>query len=158
MRKVQTRALHAGFSFTRRRNHGEYSIRASRTAIDVLERFYSACSPLANSAVPVIDHKNLIVEQSRAPREKPPNEQLVFGKEFSDHMCSMKWDAESNAWTTLVPHKSFWNVFIFYAIMIMLSIYSLPPTFIFSSLGYFFLQGARNCARISLPELRYTVF
>jgi len=50
---------------------------------------YSTSAQLAE-----LDHNKLVIERTKAPKPKIPNEQLVFGTQFSDHMLTVEWDKE----------------------------------------------------------------
>lgn len=52
-----------------------------------------------------IDPKALTVTRTRSPKEKTPNEKLVFGAAMSDHMLEVDWDA-SVGWhkPAIVPY------------------------------------------------------
>jgi len=49
------------------------------------------------SAKPDIDASLLRIKRTRAPKDHGPDEKLVFGKSFSDHMLEIEWDA-STGW------------------------------------------------------------
>lgn len=42
-----------------------------------------------------IDSSKLAVEKTTSPKAKLPNEELAFGKTFTDHMLTIEWDAET---------------------------------------------------------------
>ena len=45
------------------------------------------------------------IERTTAPKQKPDEDHLVFGHEFTDHMFMMDWDKE-NGWhdPRIVPY------------------------------------------------------
>ncbi|GMG55655.1 unnamed protein product [Ambrosiozyma monospora] len=46
-----------------------------------------------------LDASKLTITKTTTPKERLPNEQLVFGKTFTDHMLIIDWDAEKG-WLT----------------------------------------------------------
>jgi len=60
------------------------------------------------SSLPDINPNALIVERTKAPKQKTPYEQLMFGKEFSDHMLQIDWSSDEG-WgaPTIGPFESF---------------------------------------------------
>lgn len=53
-----------------------------------------SCSAGWNQPKP-LSSKNLKYVATDAPRQLPPNNQLVFGKTFSDHMLTIPWDVQT---------------------------------------------------------------
>jgi branched-chain amino acid aminotransferase len=33
-----------------------------------------------------------VIERTKSPKPKIPNEELVFGTQFTDHMLTIEWD------------------------------------------------------------------
>lgn len=46
-----------------------------------------------------LDASKLVVNKTTTPKKLPKPEDLVFGKTFTDHMLTVKWDAQ-NGWNT----------------------------------------------------------
>lgn len=71
-------------------------LRISRS-IKVDRRFY--CSS--------IDASKLTVEKTTSPKAKTPNEELVFGRTFTDHMLEIDWDT-TNGWHAprIIPYQN----------------------------------------------------
>ena len=38
-----------------------------------------------------LNHNMLVIEQTKNPKTKSPNNKLLFGKEFSDHLLEIDW-------------------------------------------------------------------
>lgn len=55
----------------------------------------SAFRFLGSAACANIDCGKLVVERTSAPKPKVPNEELVFGRTFTDHMLEIDWSADS---------------------------------------------------------------
>jgi hypothetical protein len=55
-----------------------------------------------------IDPSKTIIQKTTKPRERTKNEQLLFGKTFSDHMLVIDWD-EVEGWKapTIIPYGDF---------------------------------------------------
>lgn len=55
-----------------------------------------------------LDASRLKISQTLAPKEKLANDQLVFGKTFSDHMLEIEWTADKGWGTpTISPYHNF---------------------------------------------------
>ncbi|QBM86478.1 branched-chain amino acid aminotransferase [Metschnikowia aff. pulcherrima] len=80
--------------------------------------FFSRLSPLraatniprrllATMSQAPLDASKLLITKTTTPKEKLPNDQLVFGKTFSDHMLEIEWTAE-NGWAapTITPYHT----------------------------------------------------
>ncbi|GMF04614.1 unnamed protein product [[Candida] boidinii] len=48
-----------------------------------------------SSTLAKLDSSKLKITKTENPKEKLPNDQLVFGKSFTDHMLSIEWDQKS---------------------------------------------------------------
>ncbi|EGV61909.1 branched-chain amino acid transaminase [Yamadazyma tenuis ATCC 10573] len=46
-----------------------------------------------------LDASSLVINKTTTPKAKLPNDQLVFGKTFTDHILEIEWTAE-NGWAT----------------------------------------------------------
>jgi len=55
-----------------------------------------------------IDAESLTIEKTTSPKTLLPNEQLVFGRHFSDHMLTLEWTAK-DGWDTprITPYQNF---------------------------------------------------
>ncbi|KAH3668837.1 hypothetical protein OGAPHI_002592 [Ogataea philodendri] len=62
----------------------------------------------ARSMSTALDSSKLKITKTTSPKAKLPNEQLVFGKSFTDHMLTIEWTAESG-WGTpeIKPYGNF---------------------------------------------------
>lgn len=67
-----------------------------------LPRYFSTMSPAP------LDSTKLKITKTTTPKEKIPNDQLQFGKTFSDHMLEIEWTAE-HGWAapTITPYHNF---------------------------------------------------
>lgn len=55
-----------------------------------------------------LDASKLKITRTTSPKEKLPNDQLVFGKTFTDHMLEVEWTAEKGwAAPTITPYHNF---------------------------------------------------
>lgn len=93
MRKLQACSLGSGFGLVRNGSRSQ-TVRAGTRVIGS-----GASAAMSSSSAPVIPHDKLLVEQTKTPRPKPANDSLVFGKAFSDHMCRVSWESQSNEWS-----------------------------------------------------------
>ncbi|GME72547.1 unnamed protein product [[Candida] boidinii] len=48
-----------------------------------------------SSTLAKLDSSKLKITKTETPKEKLPNDQLVFGKSFTDHMLAIEWDQKS---------------------------------------------------------------
>lgn len=63
---------------------------------------------LATMTQAPLDASKLIIEKTKNPQELPPNDQLVFGKKFTDHILEIEWTAEKGwAAPTITPYHNF---------------------------------------------------
>eukprot|EP00501_MAST-03F_sp_TOSAG23-6_P000546 GSMAST32.ASY1.ANO1.567.1 assembled CDS len=60
-------------------------------------RLFSSRTP--NQQLASLDSSKLEVRRTQAPKARPKNETLQFGKVFTDHMLEVEWNAE-NGWHT----------------------------------------------------------
>ncbi len=47
--------------------------------------------------VPSLQASRTVIHPSTTPKQKLPNNQLVFGKTFTDHMLEIDWDSQTGA-------------------------------------------------------------
>ncbi|KAK6204863.1 Bat21 branched chain amino acid aminotransferase [Scheffersomyces amazonensis] len=71
-----------------------------RSTGQLLLRKSFSSSIIARAQAP-LDASKLIINQTTTPKQKLPNEKLVFGKTFTDHMLEIEWTQE-NGWGTPV--------------------------------------------------------
>ncbi|EMG50829.1 Branched-chain-amino-acid aminotransferase [Candida maltosa Xu316] len=50
-----------------------------------------------NSTIAPLDSSRLTIEKTKQPKQKLPNDKLVFGRTFTDHMLEVEWTKE-NGW------------------------------------------------------------
>ncbi|GMF05686.1 unnamed protein product [[Candida] boidinii] len=48
-----------------------------------------------SSTLAKLDSSKLKITKTETPKDKLPNDQLVFGKSFTDHMLAIEWDQKS---------------------------------------------------------------
>lgn len=55
-----------------------------------------------------VDASSLTIEKTATPKQLTPNEELVFGKHFTDHMLTMEWTA-ADGWLPprITPYQNF---------------------------------------------------
>ncbi|OKL59083.1 Branched-chain-amino-acid aminotransferase, cytosolic [Talaromyces atroroseus] len=71
------------------------------------KRSYSI-KPISKTAeLPGVDPSKLEITKTSTPKELTPNDQLIFGKTFTDHMLSIEWTA-SDGWLTprIIPYQN----------------------------------------------------
>lgn len=69
----------------------------------MFNRFFRSAIPSVKSFTRnmSLDSSKLIINKTATPKTKLPNEELVFGKTFTDHMLEIEWTAEKG-WGTPV--------------------------------------------------------
>ncbi|KAJ5745512.1 Branched-chain-amino-acid aminotransferase [Penicillium odoratum] len=77
----------------------------SQTASNRLWRNFSATASAAQLAA--LDASKLSLTKTQTPKQLTPNEDLIFGKTFTDHMISIEWTA-TDGWHTprIVPYQN----------------------------------------------------
>lgn len=75
-------------------------------ASQLWRRSFSATSAAA-SKLAELDPSKLTVTKTAAPKELLPPQELIFGKNFTDHMLSIEWTAE-DGWGTpqIIPYQT----------------------------------------------------
>jgi len=65
-------------------------------------------STAVSSSLPDIKFKSLKIEKTKKPKPKLPNDKLLFGKSFTDHMFEIDWDNQKG-WgiPKIIPYAPF---------------------------------------------------
>ncbi|KAI5250563.1 branched-chain-amino-acid aminotransferase [Aureobasidium subglaciale] len=66
-----------------------------------------AAQDVSKPKLTAIDHSKLTITKSTTPKELIPNDELVFGKHFTDHMLSLEWTA-TDGWQAprITPYQN----------------------------------------------------
>ncbi|PSR97396.1 aminotransferase [Coniella lustricola] len=71
-------------------------------------RCYSIKPEAASTSIPQdVDASKLVVETTKAPSQRRPNEELIFGQTFTDHMLTIEWN-KNTGWTDpkITPYQN----------------------------------------------------
>jgi branched-chain amino acid aminotransferase len=91
---------------------GFRSTRAASRSFRLVNGFQSrgyamAAHDILNPKLTAIDKSKLTITKTTTPKELIPNDELVFGKHFTDHMLSLEWTA-TDGWQAprITPYQN----------------------------------------------------
>lgn len=91
---------------------GFRSARAASRSLRLVNASQSRCYAIAahdvsNPKLTTIDTSKLTITKTTTPKELIPNDELVFGKHFTDHMLSLEWTA-TDGWQAprITPYQN----------------------------------------------------